>query len=148
MRGPDGGVVCQQQRPVQSSGPLAPWPCSELAPSLLLAALPVSPIVGGIPHKQAYFPGAAGTRAMCLPTKGDPPISDRRCPQGTCALPGYQLASPLQGSPPPIPPHPSPLTPHLSPPAVWSVQVEAARQENVLLRSRCETLHAKNLEMG
>ncbi|KAF0871011.1 TACC3 protein, partial [Crocuta crocuta] len=26
--------------------------------------------------------------------------------------------------------------------------VEAARQENVLLRSRCETLHAKNLEMG
>ncbi|XP_042841088.1 transforming acidic coiled-coil-containing protein 3 isoform X5 [Panthera pardus] len=26
--------------------------------------------------------------------------------------------------------------------------VEATRQENVLLRSRCETLHAKNLEMG
>uniref|UniRef100_A0A667GHJ7 Transforming acidic coiled-coil containing protein 3 n=1 Tax=Lynx canadensis TaxID=61383 RepID=A0A667GHJ7_LYNCA len=45
---------------------------------------------------------------------------------------------------------PSPLTPHPSPspPTVWSVQVEATRQENVLLRSRCETLHAKNLEMG
>ena len=32
--------------------------------------------------------------------------------------------------------------------AMWFVQVEAVREENTLLRSRCEALHAKNLEMG
>uniref|UniRef100_A0A8C9JUI6 Transforming acidic coiled-coil-containing protein C-terminal domain-containing protein n=1 Tax=Panthera tigris altaica TaxID=74533 RepID=A0A8C9JUI6_PANTA len=91
------------------------------------------------PHPCTWLVGAQGCRQVPSASADD--------------IPMMQTAAGTPGAGGEVGPRARVCCPHVHTGAGWDTVprqdwVKATRQENVLLRSRCETLHAKNLEMG